>query len=59
MVSLARRYTLEAIETLIEILRKPDAPASVRNAAAEILIARGWIKPPTRPDDPMRPSRLQ
>ena len=61
MVSLARRHAREAIETLIEILRNPDAPMRVRNAAAATLIARGWIKPPPGPDDPMRnqPSRLQ
>jgi hypothetical protein len=57
--ALARRYTREAFEILIEILRDPDTPPSARNAAAQSLLARGWIKSPTRPDDPTRPCRLQ
>jgi HEAT repeat protein len=54
--ALARRYTREAIETLIEILRDLDAPPSARNAAARSLLARGLIKSPTSPDDPRQNS---
>ena len=44
IVELARTHTVEAIETLVAIMRagRPDA---VRVAAAEALLARGWGKP--------------
>jgi len=56
---LARRYTREAIEILVDILRDRTASRTARTAAAESLIARGWIESPTRPDDQNSPSRLQ
>lgn len=52
LATLARRYTLEMMETLMEILRDREAPMSARNAAARSLIARGWIKSPKEPDAP-------
>ena len=54
--ALARRYTREAIEILIDILRDRKASRTARNAAAESLIARGFIKSPARPDDRNSPS---
>ncbi len=52
LATLARRYTLEMMEILMEILRDRTAPISARNAAARSLIARGWIKSPKGPDAP-------
>lgn len=43
---LAREYTAEAIETLIEIMEDDDAPKAARARAAEILLDRGWGKAP-------------
>jgi len=42
---LAQQYTEQAIETLAEIMRDKDAPATARLAAAEALLNRGWGKP--------------
>ncbi len=54
IAALARQYTLEMMEILIGILRDRNAPQSARNAAAKSLMARGWIVPPRRPDEPTK-----
>lgn len=40
---LAREYTLEAIEKLVEIMRSSDAREAAR--AADLLLSRGWGRP--------------
>ena len=52
--ALAQQYTLQAYETLLEIVRMPDVSQSVRDEALRSLIARGWIAPEARPDDPAK-----
>ena len=52
--ALARQYTLQAYETLLEIVRMPDASQTVRDDALRSLIARGWVSPEARPDDPTK-----
>jgi hypothetical protein len=42
---LARKYTPDAIETLVEIMRKGDAADAAKVAAANSLLDRGWGKP--------------
>jgi formiminotetrahydrofolate cyclodeaminase len=42
--SLARSHTASAIETLSRIMRKANAPAAARVAAAQALLDRGWGK---------------
>ncbi len=53
--ALARQHTLEMIEVLEELLRDPDAPDEVRRAAEQVLIERGFIRPP---EGPMRPCQV-
>jgi hypothetical protein len=43
---LARAYTVEAIETLANIMRNPDEHASARVHAADIILNRGHGKAP-------------
>jgi hypothetical protein len=43
---LARKYTVEAIETLVEIMRDEQSPPAVRVAAANALLDRGHGRPP-------------
>jgi hypothetical protein len=43
---LARQYTLEAIQALVEIVKNKKAHASSRVAAANVLLDRGYGKPP-------------
>jgi hypothetical protein len=43
--SLARKYTEQAIETLVHVMREPKAPQASRVAAATALLDRGWGKP--------------
>jgi hypothetical protein len=54
----ARERTMEAIETLTEIMRDAKATASARVSAADILLERGWGKAPQtielRRDDDFR-----
>ncbi len=42
---LARSRTVEAVETLTDIMRNPDEPAAARVRAAETLLDRGWGRP--------------
>ncbi len=42
---LAKQYTAEAIEKLVQIMRDEDAPSSAQGAAANALLDRGWGKP--------------
>jgi hypothetical protein len=42
---LAREYTREAIQTLVQIMQNPKAPAAARNAAAGMILDRAWGKP--------------
>jgi hypothetical protein len=57
-VALARRFTREAIEILVDILRDRKASQTVRNAALQSLVAHGWIKSPTGPDTQNSVSKL-
>jgi hypothetical protein len=41
---LAREYTVEAINTLVELMRYKKAP-TIRVRAAEVLLDRGWGRP--------------
>ena len=45
-VELARRYTVEAVEKIIAIMNKEDAPASAQLAAACEILDRGHGKAP-------------
>lgn len=42
---LAREHSTEAIETLVSVMRKADAPAAARVAAANGVLDRAWGKP--------------
>ncbi len=42
----ARRYTKSAINTLVRIMRDPNASEAARVRAAETLLARGWGQAP-------------
>src|SRR5215470_4238253 len=42
--SLARKYTEQAIETLVHVMRAPQAPPAARVLAANSLLDRGWGK---------------
>ena len=44
VAELARSYTKEAIETLVELMRRGN-DERVRGAAAQALLDRGWGKP--------------
>ncbi|WP_209311852.1 hypothetical protein [Bradyrhizobium frederickii] len=43
--SLARMQTLQAVNTLVQIIRDKKAPAHARVCAANSLLDRGWGKP--------------
>lgn len=40
-----RGYTIEARDTLVEIMQNKEAKESARIRAAEIILERGWGKP--------------
>jgi hypothetical protein len=42
---LARVHTVEALETLVELMRQPDDP-KLRMLAAEAVLSRGWGRAP-------------
>lgn len=42
----AKAYTLEALHTLLEVMRDKDARRADRIHAAELILAYGWGKPP-------------
>jgi hypothetical protein len=42
ITALARQYTGDAIKTLVEICKDPQAPPAPRVAAATVLLDRGW-----------------
>ena len=44
VAELARSYTLEAIETLVELMRSGKSER-IRGTAAQALLDRGWGKP--------------
>ena len=46
VAELARTYTVEAINALAKILKKPDATDGAVIAAAEALLNRGWGRAP-------------
>jgi len=52
---LARKYTQEAIDTLVEICTDDNAPQAARVAAGNSILDRGWGKPtqPISGDDSM------
>ncbi|KRQ93798.1 hypothetical protein CQ12_34380 [Bradyrhizobium jicamae] len=46
MRSLCRAYTEESIRHLAAIMRQPEYPPAARVQAANVLLDRGWGKPP-------------
>lgn len=46
----ARRYTQQAIDVLADIMASPTEPGIVRVKAAEVLLDRGFGKPPQATD---------
>jgi hypothetical protein len=44
VAKLAREYTVEAIETLVKLMRKEKATDAARVSAISILLDRGWGK---------------
>src|SRR5262252_312060 len=42
--SYARKFTVEALETLAHVMRQPKAPPAARVMAANALLDRGWDK---------------
>jgi hypothetical protein len=52
--ALARRHTRQAYETLLDLVRRPDTPPSVRKGALKTLIERGFLKGHAQPDDPAK-----
>ena len=42
--SYARKFTVEALETLARVMRQPKAPPAARVMAANALLDRGWGK---------------
>jgi hypothetical protein len=46
LTDLAREHTLEAVNTLVEIMRDQVAPAAARVAAADKILNRGWGQAP-------------
>lgn len=42
---LARQFTIEAVQTLVEIMRNGKVKSQIRVKAAETLLARGWGTP--------------
>ena len=45
VAELDRSYTLEAIETLVELKRSGNKSERIRGSAAQALLDRGWDKP--------------
>lgn len=43
--ALARQWTVEALEALVEIMRDTEQPGSVRVSAITYLLDRGWGRP--------------
>jgi hypothetical protein len=46
VMELARKWTVQAIETLAEIMQDIGAPKATRVAAASAILDRGYGKPP-------------
>jgi hypothetical protein len=44
IVNLARTYSIQALETLVEIMQSPQTPAAVRIKCVEIILDRGYGK---------------
>src|SRR6266404_6292667 len=44
---LARAHTLEAVQTLVDVMRDMEAPPASRVRASECLLDRAWGKPET------------
>ena len=42
--SYARKFTVEALETLAHVMRQPNSPPAARVLAANSLLDRGWGK---------------
>jgi len=45
LADLAREHTVEAVETLVEVMGDKQAPAAARVGAAGAILDRGWGKP--------------
>lgn len=43
---IARKHTAAAIKTLVGIMNQPKAPPAARVSAANVVLDRGWGKPP-------------
>lgn len=46
LTELAREYTEEAVEALVEVMRDKAAPAAARVAASDKILNRGWGQAP-------------
>ena len=46
LTELAREYTQEAVEALVEVMRDKQAPAAARVAASDKILNRGWGQAP-------------
>lgn len=46
LTDLAREYTEEAVEALVEVMRDKQAPAAARVAASDKILNRGWGQAP-------------
>lgn len=46
LTALAREYTEEAVEALVEVMRDKQAPAAARVAASDKILNRGWGQAP-------------
>jgi hypothetical protein len=46
LTDLAREYTEEAVEALVEVMRDKMAPAAARVAASDKILNRGWGQAP-------------
>lgn len=58
VAEIAQRYTQEALETLVAIMKNDEAPAAARAAAANSLLDRGHGKPTQHVEHELDVSRL-
>lgn len=45
--ALAREHSVEAMETLVQVMRNPSSPTNARIAAADAILNRGYGRPET------------
>lgn len=41
-----KQFTFESVETILEIMRSPDAKPALKLKAADMILSRAWGKPP-------------